>query len=73
MTQGYYTGSMAVAAADDVLIALAMAHLLGVRRNGVRRFVVLMISSGEHNFHIQGNVVVTAQTHLLTDSSRSLS
>lgn len=52
MMQGYYTGSMAVAAADDVLIALAMAHLLGVRRNGVRRFVVLIISSGEHSFHI---------------------
>lgn len=52
MMQGYYTGSMAVVAADDVLIALAMAHLLGVRRNGVRRFVVLIISSGEHSLHI---------------------
>ncbi|EIN09721.1 hypothetical protein PUNSTDRAFT_44016 [Punctularia strigosozonata HHB-11173 SS5] len=34
---GYYTGSMAVAAADDIIIALAMTYYLSTRRTGIRR------------------------------------
>ncbi|KAI0730580.1 hypothetical protein C8Q76DRAFT_715357 [Earliella scabrosa] len=50
---GYYTGSMAVAAADDMLIAGAMAHLLSIHRGGTRstntlvnRFITFSVATG---------------------------
>ncbi len=44
MRQAYYTGSLAVASACDIIIAVALWHLLNARRSGIRRLVGLVLS-----------------------------
>ena len=50
--QGSYIGSLAMAAADDIIIAIAMVYLLRSQRTGVKRYWRLKIGGVLDIYHV---------------------